>query len=427
MARNGFIAALDIGSSKIVCLIIQLDGARRPKNMPKGMEALAHVETVGIANHPSCGIKAGAIVDMVAAEDAILSTICDAERMVGEPVDRAIINLSAGAPVSRMVEVEIDLPHATVDKTELRSLDMHADASVAIEEYELIHAIPIRYTIDGQSGIHDPNGMYGKKLSATTHYMLAGRSALRNVASCVERCRLELSGRVLSPLASGVAVLNKDESELGSICIDIGGGVTSIGVWQDGRIIHGGILKIGADHITRDIAKCLGASLADAERLKILRGSALESSADETDLFSFLPVGEEDIRNKNELPLGRLTNIIKMRAEEMVGYIDEYLRDIGLDSSFSANLVLTGGGAQLNGISELTARILERQCRIGKPVGLPEMPEEMRGPAFAGVVGLIAYSLGAGNDRLVDSVDFRSFSNQGKLAGLRDWMRAYLF
>lgn len=385
--RNGVLAALDVGSNKVCCLIARTEEVR-------GSET-PRVTVIGIGQQISQGVKAGALVDMEAAENAIVNAVQAAEQMAGETIEQVIVNLSGGYPASRLIGIEIAIDGHEVGDADLRrALEQGYQIEGVLGQPEkgrqLIHSIPVGYTIDGSRGIHDPRGMYGEKLGLNMHIVTAATGPVRNLATCVQRCHLDVAGFVVSPYASGLAALVPDETELGVTLIDMGAGTTSIAVFMEGNVIHTDAVPLGGQHVTSDIARGLSTALNHAERLKTLYGHAIATSADERDMIDVPQVGEEE-EHVHQVARSLLVGIIQPRLEETFELVRSRLEASGFDKMGGRRVVLTGGASQLPGMRDLAALILDKQVRIGRPIHLSGLAEATSGPAFATAAGLLAY------------------------------------
>ena len=379
-ARSGVIAALDIGSSKICCLIGKIEDSGRPS-------------VIGIGHQLSRGVKNGAIVDMDEAEMAILTAVHAAEKMSAETIDEVMINLSGGYPASQTVGVEVAIAGHEVGDADLRRVLEHGRGIDVGPDRQVVHSIPVGYTIDGNRGIRDPRGMYGDRLGVTMHIVTAAAGAARNIATCVNRCHLEVSALVVSPYASGLATLVEDEKDLGVTVIDMGGGTTSIAVFFDGQVVFTDTIAIGGNHVTSDIARGLSTPLAHAERMKTLYGSALTSPSDERELINVPQIGEDGSGHPNQVAKSILVGIIQPRLEETFELVRARLEASGFDKIAGRRVVLTGGAAQLTGARELAQLVLDKQVRMGRPIRIAGLAESTAGPAFSTVAGLIAYAM----------------------------------
>jgi cell division protein FtsA len=223
------------------------------------------------------------------------------------------------------------------------------------------------------------------------HVVTAENGPVRNLELCVNRAHLSVEAAVATPYASGLAALVDDEAEMGCACIDIGGGTTTLSVFAEGRFVFADAVTIGGNHVTMDIARGLSTRLDDAEKLKILHGSALGGGNGEDDVISVPPIGEEERDLPNQVQRAQLNRIIRPRVEENLELVRDRLNRSGFAGVVGKRVVLTGGASQLTGMAEMARRILGRNVRLGRPMGVSGMPEAGKGPAFATAVGLLIY------------------------------------
>jgi len=413
--RPGVIAALDVGSSKIACFIAKIE----PGKLANG---LAPMRVIGIGHQVSRGVRAGAIVDMDAAEEAIRVAVDAAERMAGTTVRDVLVTVSCGAPKSQSVGVQAPIPSREVLDEDLSRLVAYGQSKYMPEGRDVLHAIPINYSVDGNRGIRDPRGMFGEKAGVELHMVSVQHGPVRNLELCVQRCHLNVAGLVVAPYASGLAALVEDEMDLGVTLIDMGGGTTSLAVFFEGQMVYCDTVPVGGQHITNDIARGLSTPIADAERMKTLYGSALASPSDEREMIDVPQVGENDRNSANHIPRSILTGIIQPRLEETLELIRDRLAKSGFDRVAGQRVVLTGGAAQLSGAREHTARILNKQVRSGQPVRYMGLAEATEGPAFSAAAGLISYSQLAPHTISADPV-MDGPENGGRLWRIGRWLK----
>ncbi|WP_044564227.1 cell division protein FtsA [Azospirillum sp. B4] len=380
VARGGTIAALDVGSSKVVCFIARV-------------EEPGSIRVVGIGHQVSRGVRAGAIVDMEAAETAIGTAVHAAETMAGEQIREVLVGLSGGQPESQTLTVETGISGSEITDADLRRALAHARNLNVSADAELIHSIPVGYTVDGSSGIRDPRGMVGERLGVRLHVVTAAAGPVRNLNSCVGRCHLGVEGFVMSPFAAGLSCLVEDEMDLGVTLIDMGGGTTSISVFFDGKMVWTDSVPIGGSHVTSDIARGLTTPLAHAERLKTLYGSALPAPSDEREIIDVPQIGEEDRAQAHHVPKSLLVGIIQPRLEEVFEFVRGRLDASGFAKLAGRRVVLTGGASQLPGMRELAQQVLDKQVRLGRPLRIGGLAESVGGPAFSAAAGLLAYAV----------------------------------
>ena len=267
-------------------------------------------------------------------------------------------------------------------------------------EREVVHSLPTGYSLDAERGVRDPRGMVGDTLGVDMHVLTGDAAPLRNLELCINRSHLSVERMVATPYASGLAALVDDELEMGAACIDMGGGTTTISVFADGKFVHADAMPIGGSHVTLDMAKGLSTRLEDAERLKVMHGSALPGSADDRDVVSIQPIGNDDGEVPVQVPRSVMTRIIRARIEETLEILRDRLNQSGYGNAVGKRVVLTGGASQLAGLPEAARRILGRNVRIGRPLGVAGLPEAAKGPAFATSVGLLIYPQVAGLENI---------------------------
>jgi cell division protein FtsA len=416
--RDNRIAVLDVGSSKICCFVADIETGEDPK-------------VIGIGHQASRGVKSGAVVDMEATQNAILSAVHAAEQMAGEAIDRVLVNLSGGFPVSFSMAVEVSIAGHEVGDADLRQAITSGFQSDSVtgetaRGRQLIHSIPISYTIDGSSGIRDPRGMYGDLLGVNMHLVTAGNGPVRNLSTCVQRCHLDVAGFVVSPYASGLATLAPDEMNLGATLVDMGGGTTTIAVFLGGNVIFTDVLPIGGEHVTNDIARGLSTPIADAERMKTLFGHAMAVAADDREYIDVPQVGEENDSTAQQVSRSLLVGIIQPRSEEIFELVRSRLEASGFDKVAGRRVVLTGGASQLPGLRDLAALILDKQVRVGRPRRLRGLAESTAGPAYATCAGLISYAIMDDNEfegPLLEEARIKPTGPNGLVGRLGDWFR----
>jgi cell division protein FtsA len=294
-----------------------------------------------------------------------------------------------------------------------------------VEGRSVVHSLPTGYSLDQDGGIADPRGMVGQRLSVDMHVVSAETPPLRNLELCINRCHLSIEAVVATPYASGLAALADDEAELGCACIDFGGGTTTIAVFNRGQFVHTDAIAIGGHHVTTDVARGLSTRIEDAERLKTMHGSALPGLSEERELLSVMPIGEDAGEVPNQVPRSALTRIIRPRVEEILELVRDRLNRSGFASLVGRRMVLTGGASQLTGLAEAARRILARNVRLGRPLGITGMPEVGKSPAFAAPVGLLIYPQVAEMEQFDKGYEtyFAKTGTGGYLARVGDWLR----
>jgi cell division protein FtsA len=377
--RNGLVAVVDIGTTKVCAFIARCTGTT-----PR---------VIGIGHQISRGMRNGVVIDIEAASQSILNAVHAAEQMAGEEISEVVVNLSGGFTASRLVKTEIAVNGHEISDSGMRRVLEQGYRLKEAADRTVIHSVPVGFSIDGGRGVRDPRGMSGQRLAVNMNVVTATTTGVRNLASCIARCHLDIAALVVSPYAAGLACLVDDESELGVTVIDMGGGTTSIAVFYDCNLVFADSVPVGGGHVTNDIARGLSTPIAHAERMKTLYGSAISSSADEREMISIPQVGEDDEAQANHLPKSLLVGVISPRLEETFELVRDRLDHSGFDKVAGRRVVLTGGACQLPGTRELAALILDKQIRIGRPLRIEGLAEATGGPAFATSAGLIHFAL----------------------------------
>lgn len=390
--KSAILSVLDIGTSKVVCLVARL----QPIASSEMLRGRTHqCRILGIGHQRSRGLKGGVIIDMVEAENAIRQAVDAAERMAGVQVEGVIVNATGGRLSSQLFHAQTELPKRAVSDADLQRV-LHAATAYSDQPgRSVLHSLPSGFSLDEARDIRDPKGMIGEKLGADLNVVTSDSVAMRNLMLAVERCHLRIEAIVATPYAAGLSVLVDDEAELGTALIDMGAGTTSIGLFRHGHLMHVDAVAVGGNHVTMDIARGLNTRIVDAERLKTLYGSAISAPSDERESIAVTQVGE-DSQEANHLPRAQLTRIINPRVEEILELVRDRLKKAHFSAEAGGRIVLTGGASQLTGMGEIARRVLSPQIRIGRPLGIQGLPESAKSPAFSAALGLMIYPQVAG-------------------------------
>jgi cell division protein FtsA len=283
--RSGPFGVLDIGSTKIACMIGRAESDGR-------------LRALGFGWQKGRGVKSGGIVDLDEAERAIRAAVGAAEDMADTRLKSVVVNLSCGQPESRLFNVQWPVDGRAVTSDDVKRVVREARGRAMAEGRETIHSLPLSFSADETPGVTDPRGLFCDTLTARLHVIDAGNTALRTLAACLSRCELDISALVSAPMASGLAALVADERELGATVIDMGGGTTTMAVFAEGQVLHTAQLPIGGMHVTNDIARMLSTSVVHAERLKALYGNVQGSPDDERELLPVPQVGTILIKSR---------------------------------------------------------------------------------------------------------------------------------
>ncbi len=415
-SKSGLIAALDLGTNKVACLIAKLEGS-------KDTDGNLIPKIVGFGHQMSQGLQSGSITDLDEAEMTIRSTVEAAEREAGENIDNVIVNLGAPVLQSRLISFDVSVAGHKVSELDLQRIfdPSTFDHGVSVNS-ELIHTIPVGYSIDGTRGIRDPRGMYGDRLGVNLHIMSAKKGPIKNLETVISNCHLGIEKIVSSPFASALACLVEDEKQVGVTCIDIGAGTSGVSIFFDGELVFADIIPIGGRNITRDIAKGIATSMAHAERLKVFFGNAIPSTNDDHEVIKVPLIGESNDAEDIQISRSMLIGIIRPRLEEIFEILRERIKFAGFDKVAGRRAVLCGGGSQLPGLPELMGKILDKQVRLGKPMYMDGLPEFARGPEFSTCIGLLRY-FNENKSELFEEGYQSSSRSDGKFSRLGQWLK----
>lgn len=377
--RHEPITVLDIGTTKIVCLI-----ATAQEN--------GEFTVMGVGHQLAKGVKSGVITDIGEAATSITAAVHAAEQMAGVTVEDVYVSVNGSNIKSRHVSVELDVLADGVSDQDIADIIHEGCASLSGEEVAILHCFPAHYTLDSARNLRDPRGMIGKKLGADLQIITARDQYLRNLSQCIGRAHLNISEHVMAGHASALSVLEKDEMDLGVTLIDMGGGVTTFSVFVGGRNIYSDAIPVGGNHVTSDIAQGLSTTLHHAERLKTLHGSAINSVKDSEVMIDVPQLGEREEEDEpTTMPRAMLVGVIRPRMEEIFEMIRSKLEASGVDKIAGRRCVITGGASQMLGVSDLAAKMLGKQVRKGKPAAIAGLAEAVSGPAFATVIGMLHF------------------------------------
>lgn len=376
MVDSNMIVALDIGTSKVVCLVaeIRLDG---------------EIEVVGVGSHPSRGLKRGVVVNIESTVNSIQRAVEDAELMAGCKIHSVMVGL-AGSHISAVNSKGI-VALKDREVTE-QDLDRVVDAARAIAtptDQRILHILPQEYAIDNEEGIKEPLGMSGVRLEAKVHLVTGALNAVQNIEKCVRMCGLEIDALVLSQLAASESVLTEDEKELGVCIVDIGAGTSDVAVFVGGALYHTAVIPVGGDQVSNDIAVALRTPTPNAEELKVKYACALSQLASAHEVVKVPSVGD---RPAAELSRHDLAKVVEPRYEELFLLIQKELQSSGFEGLIPAGIVLTGGTARMEGAVELAEEIFHMPVRLASPSGFGSMSDILGNPMYATAAGLLRHA-----------------------------------
>jgi cell division protein FtsA len=383
--KNSIIAAIDIGSSKTVCLIARV------------IDDKGGVDIIGFGHVASKGVKAGLIINITDAEQSVKESVHAAEVMAakifnGYPLRDIVMSIPSLYTASYRSNVTIDIKGEEITQHHLNRAIISFESQMNEADHSLVHTIPTKYVVDGHDGVENPIGMHAQNLKLDLHCVKAETAALQNMITIAEKNHLDVDCLCVAPYAAGLASLVEDELNLGALVIDMGAGITSYAVFHKGAMIHAGAIPVGGSHVTNDLAAGLNTPLHHAERLKVLYGSCANSLSDSNETIDIPTLGDDNNLNDHQVPRATLVNIIRPRMEEIFELIRGDLDVNGMDAYAGGRVILTGGASQLNGVEDLAGMMLNKQVRIGKPKTVKGLPEVASGVEFAKTLGLITYA-----------------------------------
>ncbi|MCP1967843.1 cell division protein FtsA [Bradyrhizobium elkanii] len=385
--RTAMVASLDVGSSKIACMIARL----RPSPPNEALRGRTHaVELIGYSQIQSRGVKAGSVVDLAECEKAVRHAVALAERMAKVRVESVLLSVSGGRQHGQLVEAAADIRGGSVTSDDISRVTSAGMRHAAGAGRTVLHALPVGYALDGVKGIRDPRGMVARQFGVDMNVVTSDATVAKNLMLVVERCHLNVEAMASSPYVAGLSVLTDDEADLGAAVVEMGAGSTTIATYSGGRLVHASGFALGGQHITMDLARGIGACIADAERIKTLYGTVLTGGSDSRELMS-VPAAGDDRDTPQIVSRATIANIVRHRAEEIFEMVRDRLADSPFAAEPRARVVLSGGASQLTGTVELATRILNRQVRIGRPLGFGRLPNEAKGASFSVPTGLLVY------------------------------------
>lgn len=400
------IAAIDVGSAKIACLIA-VGG-------PGGGFDLA-----GIGHQRSRGVKSGVVTDLDEAQSALRAAYAQAERMAGVGADRIVLAVACGRlRATRFVA------RTVIDGPAVRPEDLHRVLAAAESWLErggrtLVETAHLDWRLDGIGGIPDPAGLAGHELAAELGAVTADEGPLRNLMAIVERNHLPLDRLSAAPVASAFAVTSPEERRVGALIVDIGAGVTSLAHFADGLATAVEVLPVGGNHVTYDLARGLVTTVAEAERIKTLYGTLVKAASNDSQLVSYPVAGEEE-PTLFQVSRTRIGELIRPRIEQLLDLVADRLAESGITPGLAGSVVLTGGTSQLVGLERVWLDRFGGVVRIGRPRPLGRMPAAMCSPAFATVMGLVSAAAGS---RVLDGVGRRRPVGEGYIGRVQTWLR----
>ena len=373
--ENDYVVALDIGTSKVVCLIGQLTDSHA-------------VEIVALGSYPSSGLKKGVVVNIDATTDAIQKSMDQAKNSFDGKLKNVYVGIAGNHIKSLNSHGIVGIKDKEVTPFDIDRVIEAAQAVAIPSDQKVLHVLPQEFVIDDQDSIREPLGMSGVRLESHVHLVTCANNAIQNIEKCVKRCGIMLDGFVLEQLASSYSVLSEDEKELGVCIVDVGGGTTDIAIFNSGSISFTGVIPIAGDQVTSDIAVALRTPTPQAEELKQKYGCAVAEFTTESETIEVAGVGG---RAPRELSRKALAEIVEPRYVELFELVKAEIQRNGFDGKIPAGIVLTGGTSKMEGVVELAESIFQTSVRIGVPENFKGMESVLKNPIYATSLGLLGY------------------------------------
>lgn len=372
--RDNIIVGLDIGTTKI-CAIV-------------GEKTRDGVEIIGIGSHPSKGLRKGVVVNIESTVESIKKAVEEAELMAGCEINKVYCGIAGGHIKAFNSHGVIAIKNREITQADIDRVIEAAQAVVIPPDREVIHVIPQEYIVDDQEGIQEPLGMIGIRLEVKVHIVTAAVTSAQNIVKCANKAGLDVSDIALQQIASSEAVLNPDEKEIGVVLVDIGGGTTDIALYHGGTIKYTTVISLGGNQVTGDISVGLRTTANEAEKLKREHGCAMTAMVSRDDNFEVQSVGGHKSRSVSRY---MLCEIVEPRIEEIFQLVKREIVKSGYESFISSGVVLTGGTAAMNGITELAEQVFALPVRRGLPIGITGLIDVVKSPMYSTGVGLVLY------------------------------------
>jgi cell division protein FtsA len=377
------IGLLDIGNSKTVCLIVAAPMSGRK----------AHgARVLGVGVQPTRGLKAGVVVALDEAEQAVRAAVAQAERVAGVRVEEVFLSVACGRLKSSTFAANTEIEGRVVSSADIERLMAAARTHVERDGRTLLHMNCISYRLDSAVGIGEPLGLAGRTLGADLHSVTADEAPLHNLLQVVERAYLSAAGLVPAPYGSGLAATTEEERQLGVVAIDIGAGTTTLAAFARGHLLSTDVVPVGGNHATLDLAQTLSASAYEAERIKMEYGTLARAVSDDHELVAYVLAGE-DAATRGQTTKGEVRAVVRSRMLRLFGHMAGRIERSGVAPFVMQRMVLTGGGSQLVGLGEFAADFFARPVRVARIEPLDGMPAGFDSPAFSTSIGLIYTAL----------------------------------
>lgn len=406
--KDNIVVGLDIGTTKI-CAIV-------------GEKTKDGVEIIGIGTHPSKGLRKGVVVNIESTVESIRKAVEEAELMAGCEVNRVYCGIAGGHIRAFNSHGVIAIKNREITQADIDRVIEAAQAVVIPPDREVIHVIPQEYIVDDQEGIQEPLGMIGIRLEVKVHIVTAAVTSAQNIVKCANKGGLDVEDIVLQQIASSEAVLNADEREIGVVLVDIGGGTTDIALYHNGTIKYTTVISLGGNQVTGDISVGLRTPAGEAEKLKKEFGCAMTAMISKDDTIDVQSVGGNKSRTVSRY---MLCEIIEPRLEEIFQLVKREIMKSGYESLISSGIVLTGGTAAMDGVTELAEQVFNLPVRRGLPIGITGLTDVVKSPMYSTGVGLVLYGA-----KHITGTQFSQKGSDSKVFNklttrMKEWMKEF--
>lgn len=379
-AKGKIVACLDLGSSKLVCIIALVSGD--------------NIEVLGFGHKEAIGVNSSTISDMSLAQKSITNVVAQAERMAGFNIDKLLVGISGVQSTSNVIDVNIKIASDIVKNTDIINLATKVRSQFKKQNREIIHLIPLEYRIDDSTQVSNPRYMSGDVLYAKFHVVSTSKTTIKNIENCLRRCQLSVNNYIVEPYASAISCLSKSDMSLGSLVIEMGSSSTSMAIILDGKFVRISSIALGGYHITKDISTILNVGIDLAEKIKNLNGSLIISPLEQKEMIKMKLSSANEISENSEI-IGitreQLKEIIQSRLEEIFENVKETLNKLGIPTYVLGNIILTGGVTSIIGIDKLATEIFDKNVRIGYPSKFENFPSEILNPTNCCVIGMLVF------------------------------------
>jgi len=374
---SSVITVIDIGSSKITCLIAKIN------------EQNQEYEVIGNSQNISKGFRLGNVTNIEDLSTCIAKAVSSSEKMAGISIDKAHIVFNGGKQSSIIHNSETPIVNGEINDNEIQKLIGNCIHYATSPNLKLLHAIPVKFFIDESSSIKNPKGMVGHILKGEVNICSISESTLSNIARIIERNHIEIESFISSTYSNGFSSLNKEELRLGCALIDIGASTTSVGIFYEDSLIYSFDIPLGGYNITNDIASGLATTITEAERIKVLHGNLYNSTFSSNEQINIASQDQNNTNAYQTVSIGIINEIIKARISEIFEIVEKHLKIKKYDHFLKTKVVFTGGASQITGLEEISKNLLSRFTRVSSPVRINGLPDAACNSNFATVIGAL--------------------------------------